>query len=139
MDRNGVLLGAVMIFMLVLVYLVILYNTIPEYVFLGNFVIYFSCAWVILPLHLKYICIYINLSVNIIPVSALTHFKYTHYTHWLYFILKVLSYISSLHGLLCHCVDFKSAFVLICLCILYLFYEICLCNLYNLLLGWNTS
>ena len=47
---------------------------------LGKFVIYISCEWVTLLLHLCYKHVYINMPVNIIFVSALTCF----FTHSIY-------------------------------------------------------
>ena len=41
---------------------------------LGKFVIYIYCAGVIMPLHLNYICIYVDIFVNHITVSALICF-----------------------------------------------------------------
>ena len=99
----------------------------PIVFFIGKYVIYISCPGWILPLHLNYngvcidmfvhlirvlywyFCAYYNgigivISVYVIPPNC-----------WLYFTLVFLFYISPLHGLFHHCTIITSVFSLICL------------------------
>ena len=63
---------------------------------LGGFVIYISCAWVILPLRLFYIFVFIHVYVNSIPVSALTILFISYYlliiftSYWWFFSIYLL-------------------------------------------------
>ena len=64
---------------------------------LGKFVIYISCAWVMLPLHICYIWFCINMYLNSIPVSELTRFIFILYniiisftSYWLFCSISLL-------------------------------------------------
>ena len=80
----------------------------PSLFYFRKFVIYISCAWVIIPLHHCHICLCIDMFVYVIW-----------YTFLLYFILGILFYISLVHGLFYHFIIVISLSVLICLWMLY--------------------
>ena len=83
-------------------------------------VICISCPGVILPLHLNYICVFIDMFVRLINVSVLLclcmlyNIIFGYNSPWFFF------YISPMHGLFHYCVIFTSVFVLIFLWMLYL-------------------
>ena len=103
---------------------------------IGKFVIYPPCAWVIIPLRHDYIYICMDMFVNSILVYALTHSCiFIQYTHSVYFILGIwlyIFYISTVHGLLHHCIIIIYVFVLVHLWILYLCLQKYVCVLYTI-------
>ena len=62
-------MGTVTKSMLCLIYLRILINALPSLLCLGNFPVYISSEGVILPLHLNYICIFIDMFEHHIMAS----------------------------------------------------------------------
>ena len=121
------------------IYICLFWRTVEFYtirslslVCLGKFVIYNSCAGVILKLHLNCICVCIDMFVNNITVSTLICLRL------LYNIIKICTlswiffYLSLVHGLLYHCIIVTSAFELICLYILYLCLLKYVCVIYTI-------
>ena len=88
---------------------------------LGQFIIYLFCVWILPTLwhHYIYVCIYIFFLIYLFLHWYV--YIYLQYNHWLHFILGVLYYNSTMRRLFYHCVITISAFILICLWVLYLF------------------
>ena len=92
----------------------------PCIYFSWEFFLYISCAWVILPLQLHYIYVWIDMFVHHIMVSELIFLCVLYNliidctSSWDFF------YISPVYGLLLHGIVFTFAFSFICLWMLYL-------------------
>ena len=108
---------------------------------LGKFVIYIPFAGVILPLHLNYICVCIDMFVNCIPVSALICLCILYNTivgcplYWIFISIYLLcmGYYST--TLLLH----SHLYLYVCECYIYFYWDMLVffvqCNtwLYNIL------
>ena len=88
----------------------------PRLFCIRKFVIYDSCAGLVLPLHLNHICVGIDMFGHHITMSELI------YLCILYNLIFgcTSSWVFFLYWLLNHCVSVTSMFVLICLWILYI-------------------
>ena len=128
---------AVIISMFFLMCLCIFHNTLPEY-FVSWKVYYISCTWMILPLRHKYICIFIDMFVNTIPVSIficlciLYNILIGGTSYWWFFLYLSYEWVV---------LPFRCSNIYVCINIfvdiISIFTSIYFCTLYNRLLCWT--
>ena len=106
----------------------------------GGFVIHISCVWVILPLQLHSICVFINISVKRVLVSVLKSLFISYYLlisfnlSWEFFSISLLcmGYYINVWLLNMH-LYLKIVYIIS------MFTAICLSTLHDILLGFTPS